>query len=71
MIDRVRSSGELDAGLQVTDTTKIRKQWKMPGGNRGDRSTRAKAGGWVSFFFLKKRGHTLYCSNLLKISVPT
>jgi hypothetical protein len=26
--------------------TKIRKQRKMPGGNRGDRSSRAKAGGW-------------------------
>ena len=41
--------------------TKIRKQWKMPGGNRGDRSSRAKAGGWD---ICSEKGHTLYCSNV-------
>ena len=48
--------------------TKIRKRWKMPGGNRGDRSSRAKAGGWD---ICSEKGHTLYCSNVLKVTVRT
>jgi len=47
--------------------TKIRKQRKMPGENRGDGSSRAKVGVWDSFL---KKGHTLYRSNVFKISVP-
>jgi hypothetical protein len=50
MIEEVQSGGKLAAGLQVTDMTKIREKWKMPGGNRGDRTSRAKVGGWDIFF---------------------
>lgn len=47
--------------------TKIREKWKMPGENRGDRTSRAKLGA----IFVRRKDHTLHSGNVPKISDST